>query len=475
MAVTEPRIDHAVARIVSGDGAGSSAGIDDEGLTVGRDAACGLVLADRSVAPRHLHLQPLPSGSVMLNDLDLQRGTWVDDQRVECAVLTGGERVRIGDTVLEVQPAAPPAAGAPPRRREIPVPASPSMVERIRLRKSVTRATVLAGAAFVVAALVGVGFLTGIIGGGGPTTDERISALVARAEASTVLVQAQQGDRRTGNGTGWVLDADEGLLVTNAHVLNAGDRYTVGIGDTLQRAEVVGVSACEDLAVLRVGQRDGLRSLPLGSQRDLRQGQRVVAVGFPGSASLSDALTSTVGVVSVVQSEYRDRALDVPHLDNVVQTDTAINPGNSGGPLMSVDGRLVGVNSAGRTMNAQGRIIQGQSYAIGVDRVREVVADLRQGRSQGWYGLGFRYLGASALKRQGLPAGLVIDKVVEGSPAREAGVPSNRLLLTAVDGRPVSNSLASYCEAVAQIPAGAPVRISALDMRARERRTFTLR
>jgi S1-C subfamily serine protease len=147
--------------------------------------------------------------------------------------------------------------------------------------------------------------------------------------------------------------------------------------------------------VLRVADASGLRTLPLGSQGDLRQGQTVVAVGFPGNSSLSDALTSTVGVVSVVRSAYREPTLDVPNLPNVVQTDAALNPGNSGGPLMNLDGRLVGVNSAGRTLNASGRIIQGQSYAIGVDQVREVIGRLRLGQSQGWYGLGFRYLSAS--------------------------------------------------------------------------------
>jgi S1-C subfamily serine protease len=474
MSVTERAADVALARVVSGDGAGTASEIGEEGLTVGRDPGCGLVLADRSVAPRHLHLQPLPSGAVLLNDLEMERGTWVDDEPVSCAVLTGGERVRVGDTVLEVQTVAPPTADSAPRpARPIPVPATPSMIERIRLRKSVNRATMLAGVALLAAVVVGLGFVTGILGG--ESTDAKVASIVEGAEPSTVLVQAQRGESRSGNGTGWVLDAGRGLLVTNAHVLNVGDRYTVGVGDTLRRASIVGVSACEDLAVLRVADTAGMRTLPLGSQDGLRLGQTVVAVGFPGNASLSDALTSTVGVVSVVRSEYRERALDVPHLQNVVQTDAAINPGNSGGPLLTLDGRLVGVNSAGRTLNSSGRIIQGQSYAIGVDRVREVVSDLREGRSQGWYGLGFKYLSAEELRRRDLPAGIVVNTVVPGTPAANAGIRPGELLLTAMDGRPVSNSLAGYCEAVSQIPAGAPVRMSAVDLRTGDRRSLTLR
>ena len=472
MSVTEPAADVAVARVVSGAGAGSSACLGDDGLTVGRDPGCGLVLGDRSVAPRHLHLQPLPSGAVLLDDLEMARGTWVDDERVTCAVLLGGERVRVGETVLEVQTARS-GPGVAPRDRPAVLVATTSMLERIRLRRSVNRATILAGLALFAAMLVGVGLLTGVIGG--EDTDAKVASIVAQAEPSTVLVLAQRDDVRSGSGTGWVLDAQAGLVVTSAHVLNVGDRDTVGIGTTLQRASVVGVSPCDDLAVLRVVDARGLRTLPLGSQGDLRLGQTVVAVGFPGNASLSAALTSTVGVVSVVRSEYRESALDLPPLDNVVQTDAAINPGNSGGPLLTLDGRLVGVNSAGRTLNASGRIIQGQSYAIGVDRVRQVVAGLREGNSKGWYGLGFRYLGADALRARDLPAGLVVNTVRAGSAADQAGVRPGRLLLTAIDGRPVSNSLAGYCDAVSEVVAGAPVRISAVELSTGARRNITLR
>jgi len=472
--VTERPTDLAAVRVVSGDGSGTTAGIGPEGVAVGRDAGCDVVLSDPQVAPRHIHLQPLPSGSLMLNDLDLQRGTWVDDERVTCAVLRGGERIRIGDTVLEVDTVGTSAPEGPPGPQPVTPAHSPSMLERVRLRRSVNRATALAGVALVAAVLVGLGFATGILGGG-EDTGARVAAIVERAAPSTVLVQAQRGATRTGSGTGWVLDADEGLIVTSAHVLNAGSRYTVGVGTALRRASVVGVSQCEDLAVLRVGDTRGLRSLPLGSQESLRQGQTVVAVGFPGSASASDALTSTVGVVSVVRSEYREPALDLPPLDNVVQTDAAINPGNSGGPLLTLDGRLVGVNSAGRTVSSGGRIIQGQSFAIGVDRVREVVGGLRAGRSPGWYGLGFRYLSASELRRRDLPAGLLVASVVDGSPAARAGIRPGELLLTAVEGRPVGNSLAGYCEAVEGIQAGMPIRVSGVNVRTGERRTLTLR
>jgi S1-C subfamily serine protease len=433
------------------------------------------VLGDRSVAPRHLHLQPLPSGAVLLNDLDMERGAWVDDERVTCAVLTGGERVRVGDTVLEVGtvPTGAPMAPVVARERPIVPVHSPSMIERIKLRKSVRRLTALGAITFAGLVVAAIVILTG--GASTPSSEQQVAALVDVATPSTVLIQAQRGDVRSGSGTGWVLDAPAGLLVTNAHVLNAGERFTVGVGSSLRRASVVGVSTCEDLAVLRVADRTGLRTLPLGDGGTVRQGQSAVAVGYPGNASLSDALTFTRGVVSVADVAYRESALDVPNLPSVLQTDAAINPGNSGGPLLNLDGRLIGVNSAGRTLNSSGRIIQGQSYAIGVDRVRSVLQGLREGRSQGWYGLGFRYLSAKQLRERDLPAGLLVNTVAEGSPADRAGVPAGQLLVTAIDGRPVSNSLRGYCDAVSEIPSGAPVRVSALDIRTRARQTLTLR
>jgi S1-C subfamily serine protease len=484
--------------IVSGPDQGRRARIDEEPLVIGRDDDCGLVLHDRTAAERHVHLRPLPTGAVMLNDLDLDpaRGAWVGDERVDCAILRGGEKLRVGDTLLALEsdgapapaaarPAAPPAR--PPRRagpvrrlrdrrrRRAPVvaTASPSMLERIHLRRSVRRATILAGTVLVGLILAVVAIWTGVLGGDSGQT--RVEAIVAQAAPSTVLVQAQRGVQRSGNGTGWVLDAREGLIVTNAHVVNAGDSFTVGVGDTLRSARVVSSSPCEDLAVLRVDDPSGLRTLPLGSQRSLRLGESVVAVGYPGNASRSDALTSTTGVVSVVRSEYREPALDVPHYPNVVQTDAAVNPGNSGGPLLDLDGRVVGVTSAGRTLSPQGRIIQGQSYAIGVDRVREVVGRLRAGRSTDWYGLGLRHLEARALRQRHLPAGLVVASVTPGTPAARAGVPAGgRLLVTAIGSTPVSNTLVSYCDAVSQLSPSKPVKISALDVRTGRPRSITI-
>jgi len=129
----------------------------------------------------------------------------------------------------------------------------------------------------------------------------------------------------------------------------------------------------------------------------------------------------------------------------VIQTDAAINPGNSGGPLFDTRARLVGVNSAGITL-LSGRTIQGQGYAIGVDRVKEVLTSLTAGTSIGWTGMAFDY-------REGAP-GLVVVDAVPGTPADLAGFGDGEILVRTVNGTPLDNSLPSYCDAVAGIDAG---------------------
>jgi len=308
----------------------------------------------------------------------------------------------------------------------------------------------------------------------GDDASAAVKRVVREAAPGTVLVVAQDGSREVGSGSGWVIDAKEGLIVTNAHVLNGGNTFRIGLANEFRDARVVGVAPCEDLGLLRVRDTSGLKALPLGSQSSLELGETVIAVGYPGNASGEASLTSTTGVVSVVESAYRESALDVPRYSNVIQTDAAINPGNSGGPLLDLDGRLVGVNSAGRTIARDGRIVQGQNYAIGVDRVKEVTRILRTGRSLGWSGFSFDYPSAAELRRSKRPVGLRINEAVQGTEAARAGLSTKDATLLAVNGFSLDNSLASYCDAVDGIASGEQVRLTVLDRGARKAREITV-
>src|SRR5439155_3754516 len=101
-------------------------------------------------------------------------------------------------------------------------------------------------------------------------------------------------------GTGFVLDAGNGLVVTNFHVVNGGSSFSVGVNGNLRPARIAGAAPCDDLAVVQVADNSGMETFPLGSQGDLRQGEQVVAVGYPASVSIYDELSSTTGIVSCV-------------------------------------------------------------------------------------------------------------------------------------------------------------------------------
>jgi S1-C subfamily serine protease len=191
-----------------------------------------------------------------------------------------------------------------------------------------------------------------------------------------------------------------------------------------------------------------METFALGSQKDLKQGEQVVAVGYPASASLDDNLSSTAGVVSRVEGAFRAPSPDAPSYPNVVQTDAALNPGNSGGPLIDEDKHLVGVNTAVVTQLG-GQPIQGQGYAIGVDRVKEIVGTLRGGHSRGWAGFGLEFL---RRKPKGALAVGVVAVPMGG--AGSSGRPAVSGLVSQINGARVGSTFAGYCDAVRTIGSG---------------------
>ena len=170
-------------------------------------------------------------------------------------------------------------------------------------------------------------------------------------------------------------------------------------------------------------------------------------------------MTSTRGVVSSESTTFRDPSPDVPAYQEAVQTDTALNPGFSGGPLADLDGRLIGVNAAARTTGSDGRPLQGQNYAIAIDRARRVLGELRQGRSIGWTGATFGYPTTEELLQRRLPPGLYLTGAVPGTPA------ARRAWAAAARCSPASTtahrpSLSSYCAAVAGRPRGRELKLT---------------
>jgi S1-C subfamily serine protease len=174
-----------------------------------------------------------------------------------------------------------------------------------------------------------------------------------------------------GAGTGFVID-DEGLILTNAHVIAGADEISVTFFDgSALGAELVGSFPGEDLAMIRVEGRDDLRAAVLGSSSDLAVGDDVVAIG--NALNLGGQPSVTTGIVSAL-----DRSISAPgiSLDNLIQTDAAINPGNSGGPLFNSAGEVVGINTA-KIPDASNI-----GFALSIDSVKPLIEDLRAGNGE---------------------------------------------------------------------------------------------
>ena len=274
--------------------------------------------------------------------------------------------------------------------------------------------------------------------------------IVAKARPGTVYVRSR-GIGQESSGTGVIVDAAKGLVLTNFHVIALGPDLQAGTPQRLDDAEVRAAAPCEDLALLHVEGLENRRAIPLGRQSDVLQGDQVVALGYPASASGGEELTSTAGVVSSVRTPLRIPAPDQPHFTNLVQTDAALGPGNSGGPLVGGGGRLVGINTILFTGSAE-QPGSDQGYAIGVDTVREVLSDFREGRSRAWFGAGLLTPPPGILREQGLPPGMLVTGAQEGTTAEKLRL--EEVLLTAIDGRRVRSSLASYCRAVGDAQSG---------------------
>jgi putative serine protease PepD len=483
--------------ITAGEGEGLAVRVEGERFLVGSSRECRLIVHDDDVDAIHCLFAIDDSGDVEVQDLRTKSGTYVNGERIQGATaVKDGDEIKIGSTVLTATTTDPaesddvdePAVEvAVPPEPEGPAPADEEAValvtapegthvevvpegQRRRLRERVRLATLLGGAAAALAVIALIAVLSLSGGDDSPSTEE----IVEDVTPSTVLVRVA-GAQGAGAGSGWVLDADEGLIVTNFHVINGGTGFTVASQTTAGDAKVVGAAPCEDLAVLKVEDTEGLESLELGSQDDLKQGADVVAIGYPANASNEDKLTSTAGVVSVVESSFRFDTPDSPQFPNVVQTDAALNPGNSGGPLVDHEKRLVGVNTAILT-SVQGAPVGGQGYAIGVDRVKTVVEELRKGRSHAWAGFGFLFATDKQAKKEKLPPdGVLISPALPGTGAEQAGIPQTGALLVAVGDQKLEGTLADYCLKAGEIEPGQTVPLTLIDKPGAKPRTVQVR
>jgi 2-alkenal reductase len=296
--------------------------------------------------------------------------------------------------------------------------------------------------------------------------DGTLVALYEKVNPGVVAIQVlnQEGG---GLGSGFVYD-NEGHIVTNYHVVEGFNDLEVDFPSGFKaRGEVIGTDTDSDLAVVKVeAPGEELFPLPLGDSAQLKVGQTVVAIGNPFGLSGS----MTTGIVSAL-----GRTLESMRIapggnssftaGDIIQTDTAINPGNSGGPLINLDGEVIGINRAIRTLNFSADsepVNSGIGFAVAINIVKRVVPALIENGSYD-----YPYIGISSVDEIGLleqeeldlptSIGAYVTSVSEGSPAAEAGlrggdrptefqIPAGGDLITSIDGQPVRNfsDLLSY-------------------------------
>jgi putative serine protease PepD len=193
-----------------------------------------------------------------------------------------------------------------------------------------------------------------------------------QAAAAAIMPSVVQVRAGSASGSGFVLD-DQGHVLTNHHVIDGAStvRLQLSTGRTVS-ATVVGSSAANDIAVLRVSDPSVLAPARIGQSSSLAIGQPVIAVGSP--LGLSGTVTS--GIVSAVDREAR---LGGQAAQSVIQTDASINPGNSGGPLVNLDGQVVGVNTAIATLGGRSSGSIGIGFAVPIDRAVSVAEDIIDG------------------------------------------------------------------------------------------------
>ena len=264
-----------------------------------------------------------------------------------------------------------------------------------------------------------------------------VADIYKKVSGSVVFVSARGGDGKlafngqgggkAASGSGFVIDTS-GHIVTNDHVVEDADKFTVRFGEEGDPipAKLVGKDPSSDLAVLSIDPKavkGGVKPLKLASANSLEPGEAAIAIGSPFGLSG----TVTTGIISAL-----NREIEAPNgfsIPGAVQTDAAINPGNSGGPLLDAAGHVIGVNSQIASSSGGNT---GVGFAVPVDSIRDVIPQLvKNGK------IDRAYLGLASGERPATP-GALVGTVNPGTPAAKAGIKTDDLIV-AFDGKTIRN------------------------------------
>ena len=236
---------------------------------------------------------------------------------------------------------------------------------------------------------------------------------------------------KEGEGSGVIIDAKNGYILTNAHVVRGATKMRVRLADRREfDAHAVGSDAYSDVAVVQI-EGDKLPAARLGNAAKVPIGSWVIAIGNPFGFQNS----VTVGVISA-----KGRALPAPsgiELQDLIQTDASINPGNSGGALVDLSGEVIGIPTA---MIPQA---QGMGFAVSIDAAKDVLEKLIKTGKMPWLGVLHSYLEGEDASKLQVPGGkgALVRMVVQGGPADRAGIREGDVILK-VGGRAIDGERA---------------------------------
>ncbi len=421
-------------RITEGKATGTDIELAEE-FVIGRATTDeGKLGNDPELSRRHARISRRAGDQLVIEDLGSTNGTLVNGRRIDAPQsLKPGDTVKVGTTTMQVldasggapqatrlggviepekqstaagpaaaaaptppptekappqappprQPAAAPPPAAPPPPGA-PPPAAPG-------RKGPPVPVIAAVAGLVVVAILAFVLLSG----GGDDEPETLSSrdIVTANGKSTVSINTkgpgldENGNKivATGGGTGIVVDAQKGYVLTNDHVVAGATSVKARLDNGEEvNARVRGNAPCEDLAVIELTpQPRGLQAAKLGRSAQLAAGDKVTALGFPGAFEediTQRKLQSTEGSVSSKPGPATLGA-NLPKLPSVIQHQAPISPGNSGGPLFNDTGEVIGINTL-----AAGGNSQNQNGAIAIDRAKSLLKGLEAGEDTGYVG-----------------------------------------------------------------------------------------
>lgn len=262
-----------------------------------------------------------------------------------------------------------------------------------------------------------------------PTTGDAVVDVVKELLPSVVtIINRLAGGQAQSSGSGFVIDANRGYIVTNNHVVEnvrdnqSGASFDIVFSDnSTAKATLVGRDPQTDVAVLQVTGRKDLRAATLANSDQVPVGATVVAIGSP-LGEFQNTVTS--GIVSAKGRRVQES--DTTFLEDLLQTDAAINEGNSGGPLIWAGAKqVVGMNTL--VNRGQDATAQGLGFAVSSNTIREITDEIiKNGKvERGIIGIRYQPVSSRAAVSLGLPAqttGIIITEILKGSPAEQSGL-----------------------------------------------------